>query len=255
MAGLECIGVARSDHPGLHRVMSYSDTPAGDCLIHCAESNDRSVVSTGGEELEAEARRTLSALLSKGYRHVVYASSAVLYGDLWMEPRKVTDPLTVIDAYTRIKRLSEEMVLEHGGAVARLANLYGSGMASTNVLSHVLAQLGNDRTIMMRTLDPVRDFLSVHDAAEALVAMIKKRIAGVFNVGSGRGTSIGEIVELVQRVAGTRQLVAGHSSLNRPSCLVLDIAATKQCLGWEPRTLLEEGIRELVKTKMQSGIK
>jgi UDP-glucose 4-epimerase len=252
-AGFDCLGVSRADFPGLHRVASYAETPAGDCLIHCAETNDRSLANAGGEALEAEALHTLSALLTKGYRYVIYASSAVLYGDRCTTPRKVTDPVTVIDTYTRIKRMSEISVLEHGGSVVRLANLYGPGMAPTNVLSHVLSQLGQDRMIMMHTLDPVRDFLWIDDAVRALSILSERQSAGVFNVGSGQGISIGELVGLVQRAARTRQSVSGLRTLDQPTQLVLDITATKQHLGWSPQMLMELGVRELVEMKMKSG--
>lgn len=251
--GFDCLGVSRADFPGLHRVASYADTPAGECLIHCAETNDRSLANAG-EALEEAARHTLSALLTKGFRHVVYASSAVLYGDRWTTPRKVNDPVTVTDTYTRIKRMSEISVLEHGGSVVRLANLYGPGMAATNVLSHILNQLGQDRTITMHALDPVRDFLWIDDAVSALSILSEQQIAGVFNVGSGQGISIGELVGLAQRAAGTHQSVSGSRTLDQPSHLVLDITATRQHLGWAPQTLLEVGVRKLMKLNMKSGI-
>jgi UDP-glucose 4-epimerase len=212
------------------------------------------LANAGGEELEAAARHTLSALLSKGYCHVVYASSAVLYGDRWTTPRKINDPVTVTDIYTRIKRMSEISVLEHGGSVVRLSNLYGPGMAATNVLSHIFNQLGQDRTITMHTLDPVRDFLWIDDAVNALSILSEQQIAGVFNVGSGQGISIGELVGLAQQAAGTHQSVSGLHTLDRPSHLVLDITATRQHLGWSPQTLLEVGVRKLMKMKMKSGI-
>ncbi len=254
-AGRDCLGVSRTKSPNLHHVMTYADTPAGDCLIHCAETSDRSLANAGGEPLQQEAHRTLTALLSRGYRHIIYASSAVLYGDQGAYPRKVTDPVVVTDVYTRIKRMSEVSVLEHGGSVVRLSNLYGVGMAATNVLSHILAQLGQDRTITMHALDPVRDFLGVDDAVRALSILSEKKLPGVFNVGSGQGISIGELVELAQRAAGTQQPVAELNRGVRPSRLVVDIAATHQQLGWSPQIRPEVGVRELVKMKMKTGFR
>lgn len=252
-AGYDCLGVSRTDFPGLHRVASYADTPAGECLIHCAETNDRSLANAGGEALESSARHTLSSLLAKGYCHVVYASSAVLYGDRWTAPRKVNDPVTLTDTYTRIKWLSEISVLEHGGSVVRLANLYGPGMPATNVLSHILTQLDQeDRTITMHALDPVRDFLWIDDAVSALSILAERKIAGVFNVGSGQGTSICELVALVQRAAGTNHSVSGLRTPDQLSHLVLDITDTRRHLGWSPQRLLEVGVREMVKMNIKS---
>ena len=250
-AGFNCLGVSRTNFPALHKVSTYADTPGGDCLIHCAETNDRALANAGGEELEAETLRALSALLNKGYRQVVYASSAVLYGDQWTSSRKVTDPVTVTDTYTRIKRMSEISVLEYGGSVVRLSNVYGPGMAESNVLSHVLVQLGRDRTITMRSLDPVRDFLWIDDAVSALSIFSERENAGVFNVGSGQGISIGALVDLAQRCAGTRQSVAELRTLDQPSHLVLDITGTREQLGWSPKTLPEVGVRELVEMTLK----
>jgi UDP-glucose 4-epimerase len=126
-------------------------------------------------------------------------------------------------------------------------------MAATNVLSHILNQLGQDRTITMHALDPVRDFLWIDDVVSALSILSQKQIAGVFNVGSGQGISIGELVGLAQRAAGTHQSVSGLRTLDQPSHLVLDITATSQHLGWSPQTSLEVGVRELVKMNMKSG--
>ena len=106
---------------------------------------------------------------------------------------------------------------------------------------------------MMHSLDPVRDFLWIDDAASALSILSEQQIAGVFNVGSGQGISIGELVGMAQQAAGTHQSVTGLHKLNQPSHLVLDITATKQYLGWSPQMLTEVGVRELVEMKMKSG--
>lgn len=253
-AGLDCVGVSRRDVPGLHRVSSYSETPGGDCLIHCAETNDRSMVNAGGQMIEAEMRRTLYELLAGSHRHIIYMSSAVLYGDQWMTPRKVSDPVEVVDGYTRIKHESERAVLERGGTVVRLANLYGPGMASGNVLSHIMQQLGGSSAITMHLLNPVRDFLWVDDAVCALRAMLKNESKGIYNVGSGRGTSIRELVQLVQAAAGSHKEVVALRTAERLSSLVLDISDTEQSLGWTPDIRLENGVRQLINIKMKSEI-
>lgn len=248
-AGVDCIGISRKKNPGLCQVARYSDAPVGSVLVHLAETNNRSVASAGGAALESEAQQTLEALLAKGYRKAIYASSAVLYGDRCTTPRKVSDPVEAVDTYTRIKLASERAVLEQGGAVARLSNLYGPGMAGNNVLSHILAQLGRGPSITMHTLEPVRDFLWIEDAVEALYDMVLREAAGLFNVGSGVGTSIRQLVYMAQAATATRQDVKALYTQAHPSHLVLDIAATTQGLGWRPRTGLEEGVSKLVNMK------
>lgn len=254
-AGFDCIGVSRRDVPGLYRVSRYSETPAADCLIHCAETNERATVNAGGALVETEARETLDALLAGNYRHVIYMSSAVVYGDQWITPRKISDSAEVVDNYTRIKLTSEQAVLKHGGTVARLSNLYGPGMAEGNVLSHILRQLDSDSAITMHSLEPIRDFLWVDDAAQAVRAIVKNKSTGIYNIGSGRGTSIRKLVQLAQMAAGSSQDVIALQTAERPSHLVLDIAATEKSIGWTPQTCLEDGVRKLINMKMKSKIK
>ncbi len=253
-AGFDCLGVSRTAVSGICQVASYRDAPAGDVLIHLAETNDRSVANARGASLEADAEQTLDALLAKGYCKVIYASSAVLYGDHWTTPRKISDPVEKVDTYTRIKLASEKAVLAAGGVVVRLANLYGPGMAASNVLNHIMKQLGGASTITMHALDPVRDFLWVDDAALALSETVSRDAAGLFNVGSGQGTSIRELVALAQSVVSSQQQVVALHKLDRLSYLVLDIAATRQALGWEPRIKLEQGVRNLLNMNMKPRI-
>ncbi|NJM32689.1 MAG: NAD(P)-dependent oxidoreductase [Limnobacter sp.] len=160
-AGFECIGVSRTRHAGLHQVSSYAEAPAGDVLIHLAQTNDRATANAQGQALETEANQTLKSLLAKSYSKVVYASSAVLYGDHIAAARHVSEPIIATDTYTQIKLNSEYAVLAHGGAVARLSNLYGLAMAPGNVLSHILTQLGKGPSIVLHTLEPVRDFCTL----------------------------------------------------------------------------------------------
>jgi UDP-glucose 4-epimerase len=232
-AGLNGVGVSRKKVPGLLQVNEYAESPAGDVLIHLAEINNRARVNLLSVEYELEASSTLRALLKKGYEKVIYASSAVLYGDGVCIPHLETDPLNAIDRYTRVKLASEQSVLSCGGVVVRLANIYGPGMAAENVLSHILGQLDRDGPITLQDASPVRDFIWVEDVAEAIMKMVTGRAQGVFNVGAGIGTSIGELarISLEEAKQPQRQVVSALSAA-KPSCIVLDISKAKKNLHW-----------------------
>jgi UDP-glucose 4-epimerase len=187
-------------------------------------------------------------LEGKGFSRVVYASSAVLYGDQEQSLRKVGDPVYALDAYTRLKLASENAVLARDGIVARLVNLYGSGMAEGNVLSTILGQIWQDGPVRVLDETPVRDFLWIDDAARALSLMATGEASGVFNVGSGQGVSIRELANLVLDAAGQADRpVESVRTGSRFSRLVVDIAQTKEVLGWYPAVSLVEGISTLVK--------
>ncbi len=247
-ADIEIVGVSRQDHPGLLQVSNYSEAPAGDVLVHLAEASDRRWVEANGDWYEQKTLSVLKTLLDKGFRHVVYASSAVLYGDHIRTLRNVEEPVRIVDCYTRIKYSSELEVLRGSGIVARLVNLYGPGMAGGNVLSTILKQRPLDGPIRVLDTTPVRDFLWIEDAAQALAAMVMGKVTGIFNVGSSEGTSVAKLVQVVLEAAGQRGRTV-ESCYYGPSRshLVVDIGRTTAQLGWRPKTSLQDGIGKLVK--------
>jgi UDP-glucose 4-epimerase len=89
----------------------------------------------------------------------------------------------------------------------------------------------------------VRDYLYVSDLAEALVLAggVESR-QSVFNVGSGRGTSLNELISLIVDVTGERpevEYVSGRA-MDVPAN-VLDVTRAREELGWRSRTDLVEG--------------
>ena len=238
------VSVSRRALPGTIQVGDYGEAPPGDVLIHLAEAADRTLAEQAGSAYEAKASGAVRALLKKPYQRVVYASSAVLYGDRAQTPRRPEDPVFEIDVYTRVKATGERAVLESsGGVVARLSNVFGPEMVGETVLSTILAQIPGRGPIRVRDAYPVRDFLWVEDAADVLVRMATGTAAGVFNVGSGIARSIGEVARISLRVAGEddRSVVSTEPNA-RSSCLVLDISGTVSTWDWRPVTSLEEGI-------------
>lgn len=246
---VDAIGLSRSTSAGLIKVSNYADSPSGDILIHLAESNDRHWANTQGSEYELSANLTLKALLERDFSRVIYASSAVLYGDKLMTPHKVEDPLYANDTYTRIKIESEKLVMSAQGVVARLSNVYGSGMSENNVLSAMLRQVDCDGPMQVLDTSPVRDFISVEDAADGLIQMAFGERAGVYNLGTGLGTSILDLANLVLQSAGQPERLVKSTSTNSPSPshLVLDVEATATQFGWRPVVDLRCGIESLVR--------
>jgi nucleoside-diphosphate-sugar epimerase len=246
--GLHALGVSRHPSPGLLQVERYEDAPGGDILVHLAESSDRAYVQANAPVYEESALATLTHLQARGFARVIYASSAVLYGDKEVSPRKVGDPVHQTDAYTRLKLASERVVLARNGAVARLANLYGPGMAQGNVVSTILGQLGQGGPVRVLDATPVRDFLWIQDAACALAEMATGSVCGIFNVGSGIGVSIRELALEILATAGQEGREVESIRAGAFSRLVLDIAQTQASLGWRPAVTLAEGVSLLVKS-------
>jgi len=90
-----------------------------------------------------------------------------------------------------------------------------------------------------------RDYVYVADVVRATLAAAEHD-GGVFNVGTGRETSVVELFELCRRVADKDDIAAAFAPA-RPGELqrsVLDISRAVDELGWRPERSLEEGLRE-----------
>jgi UDP-glucose 4-epimerase len=99
-----------------------------------------------------------------------------------------------------------------------------------------------------------RDYVYVGDLVRATLAAADHD-GGVFNVGTGRETSVVELFELCRRVAG-KDSVEPEFAPPRPGELqrsVLDISRAVDELGWRPERNLEEGLRETWEWMQERG--
>jgi UDP-glucose 4-epimerase len=245
--GYNCLGVSRKPGEGYLQVNDYSDSPVGDILIHLAEISDRGLANELSATYELDAARTLNSLLSKGYSKIIYVSSAALYGDNISEPRTENDLIIASDTYARVKLNAEQKVLSRHGIVIRLSNIYGPNMSRNNVFSRILEQLNGLGPVTVMNTNPIRDFLWVDDAANAMLKMVMQSVSGVFNIGSGIGTSIRVLAqEILSASNQEKREILSIKPDPRESCIVLDITKSSLVLDWSPNFSLKEGIARLI---------
>ena len=96
----------------------------------------------------------------------------------------------------------------------------------------------------------IRDYIHVNDLAEAHILAVEALLAGApssqFNVGTGAGHSVREVLRAVEEVTG-RQVPhqIGPRREGDPPVLVADAEKLRRALGWEPRY---PGLRQIVET-------
>jgi UDP-glucose 4-epimerase len=90
----------------------------------------------------------------------------------------------------------------------------------------------------------VRDFVYVQDVAQAIIAAIDApRDSGTYNVGSGNGHTLKQVLKIAESVCGTRIQVEYQPARSVDVReIVLDISRIRAELGWRPGFTLEEGI-------------
>ena len=135
-----------------------------------------------------------------------------------------------------------------------LTNLYGPHDVFTEYRSHVLSALIKKFTDNRETVtlwgdgSPIREFLYVKDAAEAIVRSIPlDHDPEPINIGTGVGTSIRDLANLISQFTKYPGKIEWDTS--RPNGAlrkVLDVERMKQKLDWYPQFALADGLKETV---------
>ncbi|HEV8630434.1 MAG TPA: GDP-mannose 4,6-dehydratase [Thermoanaerobaculia bacterium] len=190
----------------------------------------------------------LEAARAGSVRRVVHTSTSETYGSAQYVPIDERHPLVAQSPYAATKiaadKLVESYFLSFGLPVTTLRpfNTFGPRQSMRAVIPSLMVQALHGSEIVVGSLSPVRDMNFVLDTVAAFLGIgAAENVAGhVFNVGSGVGRSIGDILELVQEVAGTRKPVRVADERVRPEGseverLVCDYSAAAAAFGYAPR--------------------
>lgn len=210
-----------------------------------------------------KTRSLIEAAVRAGVKHVIFSSTAAVYGEPDVTPVPEDLPLNPINPYGRSKLMSEWMIADAAAAhgfsyvVLRYFNVAGadpegrSGQSTPNA-THLIkvatqAALGQRARLDVFGTDYptpdgscLRDYIQVSDLAEAhRLALDHLRSGGeslTLNCGYGRGYSVLEVVEVVKRISGRDFEV--RLCLRRagdPAQIVAEAARIRERLGWQPR--------------------
>ncbi len=136
-------------------------------------------------------------------------------------------------------------------ANARLANVYGSRQRSDlegGVVAIFTERLQNKQPILINgTGEQQRDLIYVADVVDSLLTMAKSDRYGTWNVGTGRSTSILELLRALEdQLEPAVEVRHGPPRPGDVKNSRLEIRSIRDDLGWEPRYGLAEGISEML---------
>jgi len=200
--------------------------------------------------------QVLVAARKAGVRRLVYAGSASAYGIPAGEVQTEADPLRALSPYAAAKLAGEfycqAFTASFGleSVVLRFFNIFGPRQRADSPYSGVIA-LFTDAMLKGKTPringdgQQSRDFTYVGDVVQALTkAVDTPGISGrTYNVGTGRGTSVLDLVKVLNRLLGT-QLKPEHGPARAGDIRHsrADIGAIRRDLGYEPAITFEEGL-------------
>jgi UDP-glucose 4-epimerase len=267
-AGAEHVAVSLTDAPALREPLEGVDA-----VLHFA------ALALVAESVEHPERywhnnvvgtlNLLDAMRETGVGRLVFSSTCATYGQPETVPISEDEPTAPVNAYGASKLAVDLMIRDecraHGLAAASLRyfNVAGASghlgedhepethliplilQAAAGVRDHIKVY-GTDYPTRDGTA--VRDYIHIEDLGEAhLLALdwLQRGIHRVFNLGSGDGYSVREVIEAVRKVTGREFPVRDEGRRpGDPPELVAANARARAELGWTPRRGLEEMIAD-----------
>ncbi len=200
----------------------------------------------------------LDAARRAGVRRVVYAASSSAYGIPAGDVQTERDPIQPLSPYAAAKLAGElymqSFTASYGLETVRLRffNIFGPRQRADSPYSGVIALFtaaltaGRSPIVYGDGLQS-RDFTFVADAVQALTRTADApQVSGqVYNIGTGRSTSVLDLIVALNRQLGTRIAPQHHAARAgdvRYSCA--DISRARRDLGYEPAVAFEDGLAQ-----------
>jgi len=201
----------------------------------------------------------MKAALDNGVKKVVYASTSSLYNGNPL-PYSETQPITAKTFYEASFRtreiIAQTYYFEHAlsSIGLRYFSVYGpkeshKGQYANNISQFLWDMMKGKPAVIYGDGTQRRDFTFVHDVASAnILAMTSKIDFGIFNVGTGIGTSFNDLVALINKLLGTsiRPVYIDNPIKNYVHDTIADLSLISKSLGYKPQWSLEKGIEFLI---------
>ncbi|SHJ53156.1 NAD-dependent 4,6-dehydratase LegB [Desulfofundulus thermosubterraneus] len=202
----------------------------------------------------------LQAAREEGVQRVVHTSTSEVYGTARYVPINEEHPLQAQSPYAATKIAADQLALSFHRSfglpvvVVRPFNTFGPRQSARAVIPTIITQvLAGNRTVRLGNLNPTRDFNYIRDTVSGMitVGLSERTVGQVVNIGSGRETSIKDLVEQIENIMGREinieqedaRVRPAHSEVDRLLC---DNRRAYELAGWSPRYTLEEGLRETI---------
>jgi len=199
------------------------------------------------------------AALENNCEKIVHTSTSEVYGSAQYMPIDEAHPLQPQSPYSASKIGADSIALSYYYSfnlpltIVRPFNVFGPRQSLRAVIPTIIGQALSQGEVKLGSLFPKRDYTFVKDTVQAFIkaAENKESIGKVFNIGTNREVSIGEIAEKIITLLGKeieiyedeKRVRPEKSEVNRLLCnnkLALDI------LNWEAKFSFEVGLEQTI---------
>jgi UDP-glucose 4-epimerase len=216
----------------------------------------------------AASLNLLDAMRAANLHHIIFSSSAAVYGEPQYIPIDLAHPLAPMNPYGRSKLMVEEIIKDYAKsyqlsfAILRYFNAAGADPLlrtgerhpnETHLIPLLLQTAQGKRELITvygcdyPTPDGtcIRDYVHVTDLCRAhllaLQLLMQQSAELIVNLGTGKGYSVQEVIEAVKRVTKSNITIQiGQRRAGDPAVLIADASFAKEKLNWAPKYQLED---------------
>jgi len=201
----------------------------------------------------------LQACLEERIEKIVHTSTSETYGSALYTPIDEEHPLQAQSPYAASKIAADKLAesfycsFDLPIAIIRPFNTYGPYQSARAVIPTIISQALSNDIIKLGSLTPVRDLTFIEDTVSGFirVAESEKSLGSVFNVGTGHGVTISELVAIILRIIGVDKCIVEDSKRFRPAksevkVLICNNTKAREILEWKPQYTLEQGLQYTV---------
>ena len=233
--GYEIRPHSRTNRDGYER-WDYSLPPTKHDLTVFLSAEASRAKADMGEPSDLDKRLASLATLVRSSNYFVFLSSCAVYGYERSEPRRTTEKLTPNDPYSIEKLACEEVVLENGGLVLRLANVFGyhtryRGTVTEDLRTQCLSP--SVSALSLRDYAAALDFIDVESVVSLILKSLVTRSNGKFNVASGESLSLFDLLCLASAASG-KPMASSAQTVAHRQVQLLDISDTVAEFDWKP---------------------
>lgn len=225
-------------------------------IIHMAALSDVDYCNLNPSkcyEINVNGTQKILEIARKKDAEFIFLSSSHVYGNSKKIPLSETESSLPLSHYASSKKMGEILCetysLTYGLniRIARIFSVYGPNSSKSNLVFNIINQVIHNSQITLGNITPKRDFIFIDDVITGLLDIVnsKKKGYNVYNLGTGKSTSIVDLINLVLNFSNKKMRVISKKDKIRKND-VLDVCANiskmNSHFNWKPQVSLKKGL-------------
>jgi len=190
-------------------------------------------------------------------KHIIFASSAAVYGEPKELPIKESHPPNPLSPYAATKIAAENYLKTYNHlhnittTTLRIFNAYGPRQTNNQYAGVITKFINNALAGKPLTIygdgTQTRDFIYVKDTARAFIAALEAKRNGTYNIATGKPTTINQLAQLIKQLTKTNSPITYTKPREGDiKHSYADTTKAQQELGFKAKTTLKEGLKQTI---------